>query len=738
MSFHSKLRELYTKRSEHIFLHVDGDEISYYTVQKRADTISAFFRMQGCVPGSCIVYLHSSLRSYIEVMLACIQAGFTFYPLGAWQDEPDFFDTVKGQAPAFLFCDPDQLGCSPELLARKLPGTRIVLSGGSRPKSSAFLTYQQVVSRPLHFEPEPISADTPVIRYMDVISRSLLSCTYGQVTEYLDFCCENCRHRPERTIMCLPFISRFSLQELLYALAGGDTLYLCNKLSAKEFIKTVEWNRITSVCLIPYLIDAVHNDIQFLKGDLSSIRSVRLGQATLYPDMEQYLKDLLPPTCVIEKLTGFPRPYFSIRISAAELCDPSAAGAIMKVNAAGYPVQGCEVRVDSRSFSAPAPIYVQRNGGPWEYIRAKGWMDDNGLVYLTWDAQQPAAHFEHQAELQPLTCVIPKLYYGAPSEKYISDKEQMTMLSYVHSGKDTFQRQAGAALSRILDTEAAAAASIERNIPVREIRNTIAWQLDYTLPPLKVPTLLFRGDGTAMDISGGLSDRRLIFCPVYENKHQPIGAFYYIAEPGRQIDDDLIGAAAFLMKTALKLYTEYQELSLNYHLFQKVSDLSDNTVSFSRLEHNAMLYYANSKACELINLGKQNQYFASMMENAQNLNMEDLAAGASTSSHSFFFTNSDLQKIWVNYRVEQVQIQGEDYAITFGTRQESTHSMAHLNDLLSDRELEVIHCLARGLSNQEIANELIISVNTVKYHISNLYKKLQVSSRAELLANIMI
>ena len=192
------------------------------------------------------------------------------------------------------------------------------------------------------------------------------------------------------------------------------------------------------------------------------------------------------------------------------------------------------------------------------------------------------------------------------------------------------------------------------------------------------------------------------------------------------------------MKTALKLYTEYQELSLNYHLFQKVSDLSDNTVSFSRLEHNAMLYYANSKACELINLGKQNQYFASMMENAQNLNMEDLAAGASTSSHSFFFTNSDLQKIWVNYRVEQVQIQGEDYAITFGTRQESTHSMAHLNDLLSDRELEVIHCLARGLSNQEIANELIISVNTVKYHISNLYKKLQVSSRAELLANIMI
>ena len=165
MSFHSKLRELYTKRSEHIFLHVDGDEISYYTVQKRADTISAFFRMQGCVPGSCIVYLHSSLRSYIEVMLACIQAGFTFYPLGAWQDEPDFFDTVKGQAPAFLFCDPDQLGCSPELLARKLPGTRIVLSGGSRPKSSAFLTYQQVVSRPLHFEPEPISADTPVIRH---------------------------------------------------------------------------------------------------------------------------------------------------------------------------------------------------------------------------------------------------------------------------------------------------------------------------------------------------------------------------------------------------------------------------------------------------------------------------------------------------------------------------------------------------------------------------------------------
>jgi LuxR family maltose regulon positive regulatory protein len=53
---------------------------------------------------------------------------------------------------------------------------------------------------------------------------------------------------------------------------------------------------------------------------------------------------------------------------------------------------------------------------------------------------------------------------------------------------------------------------------------------------------------------------------------------------------------------------------------------------------------------------------------------------------------------------------------------------------LSDRELEVLHLIAAGLSNQEIASKLIVEVSTVKKHINNLYGKLDVKSRTQAIA----
>ncbi|MEO9485550.1 MAG: LuxR C-terminal-related transcriptional regulator [Ekhidna sp.] len=50
---------------------------------------------------------------------------------------------------------------------------------------------------------------------------------------------------------------------------------------------------------------------------------------------------------------------------------------------------------------------------------------------------------------------------------------------------------------------------------------------------------------------------------------------------------------------------------------------------------------------------------------------------------------------------------------------------------LSKRELEVLELLAQGLSNQEIANKLFVSLNTAKTHISNIYSKLNVKRRTQ-------
>ena len=50
---------------------------------------------------------------------------------------------------------------------------------------------------------------------------------------------------------------------------------------------------------------------------------------------------------------------------------------------------------------------------------------------------------------------------------------------------------------------------------------------------------------------------------------------------------------------------------------------------------------------------------------------------------------------------------------------------------LTEREEEVLAMLAEGWTNQRMANALVVSERTVRFHLSNIYEKLGVSSRAE-------
>ncbi len=50
---------------------------------------------------------------------------------------------------------------------------------------------------------------------------------------------------------------------------------------------------------------------------------------------------------------------------------------------------------------------------------------------------------------------------------------------------------------------------------------------------------------------------------------------------------------------------------------------------------------------------------------------------------------------------------------------------------ISEREIEVLQLISAGLSNQEIADRLFVSVNTVKTHVANIFLKLEVSRRTQ-------
>jgi DNA-binding CsgD family transcriptional regulator len=84
-------------------------------------------------------------------------------------------------------------------------------------------------------------------------------------------------------------------------------------------------------------------------------------------------------------------------------------------------------------------------------------------------------------------------------------------------------------------------------------------------------------------------------------------------------------------------------------------------------------------------------------------------------------------QIWANS--QQMAYAVEALAASHSVRAVDAHGL----NLLSKRELEVVRCLAGGLTNREIAEYLGLSQHTIKNYLFRVFDKLGVSSRVELL-----
>jgi two-component system, NarL family, response regulator LiaR len=92
-----------------------------------------------------------------------------------------------------------------------------------------------------------------------------------------------------------------------------------------------------------------------------------------------------------------------------------------------------------------------------------------------------------------------------------------------------------------------------------------------------------------------------------------------------------------------------------------------------------------------------------------------------------------LSKTKVETRVETIVVEKEVYI----QNEKSETAIASTNEAererlgISNRELEVLQLMSEGLSNQEIADRLFVSVNTIKTHSSKVFEKLDARRRTQ-------
>ena len=88
--------------------------------------------------------------------------------------------------------------------------------------------------------------------------------------------------------------------------------------------------------------------------------------------------------------------------------------------------------------------------------------------------------------------------------------------------------------------------------------------------------------------------------------------------------------------------------------------------------------------------------------------------------------------IWLAQKLSRprtILLKKEVMVPTNGSFELNTHAATELG--LSKRELEVLTLMAAGMSNQQIAEKLFVSLNTIKTHLSNVFLKLDVQRRTQ-------
>lgn len=115
----------------------------------------------------------------------------------------------------------------------------------------------------------------------------------------------------------------------------------------------------------------------------------------------------------------------------------------------------------------------------------------------------------------------------------------------------------------------------------------------------------------------------------------------------------------------------------------------------------------------------------SIHENSQYV-FDALCAGAV----GYLTKNSGKQK--VVEALNQLKLGGAPMSVNIARMVVESFQQKRHNDL-TQRENEVLNLLSQGKSYASIADALCLSVNTIKTHVKNIYEKLQVSSKEELI-----
>lgn len=221
-----------------------------------------------------------------------------------------------------------------------------------------------------------------------------------------------------------------------------------------------------------------------------------------------------------------------------------------------------------------------------------------------------------------------------------------------------------------------------------------------------------------------------------------VGLLYFTRPPEdppfSSRDVDMVRLVSAHVRAAAQHAVEFTRSQERCVLLQAGLDAANVPLILS--DRAGRLHYANKPAKTLLNYAASSALRSGLLTGCLKSNLEQLSRTGKESAVSRLPLERKLGRKAPCLMVRSLAIPDTgDVILSILYPQDGAlgPDLGYLSDRLPRRELEVLELVARGLRNKEIAAQLFVTTNTIKYHMKRIFDALQVNSRSELLAKVL-
>ena len=203
-------------------------------------------------------------------------------------------------------------------------------------------------------------------------------------------------------------------------------------------------------------------------------------------------------------------------------------------------------------------------------------------------------------------------------------------------------------------------------------------------------------------------------------------------------DIDMVHLISAHVRAAARHAVEFTRSQERCTLLQAGLDVVNAPLLMSDRAGN--LHYANKPAKALLNSSASSALRSGLLARCLRANLEELALPERTSAVAILPLERTPSRAQPCLLVRSLAVPDTGDAILsvlYPQDDFGCPDLGFLSNRLPPRELEVLGLVARGMRNKEIAQQLFVSTNTVKYHLKRIFEALQVNSRSELLSKVL-